>query len=106
MKQEIEEKHLLDNQGNPEGGWSESTGIKIRWQAGPLGRGVNRQKPNGAFVETVLLAVLGRLKFYQVSKFKCEENQLAIVHINAALDLLENRTKDRDKREVEGTNQI
>lgn len=93
-------------QGNPAGGIVTGVGLEIRWQNGPLGRGVVRKEPNGAFVETVLAAAKQRLEFYQAvsdGKFKCPENNVAIGFLNGALEALSLRTKDRVAREVEGT---
>jgi len=77
MKQQIEEKHVSDADGNPAGGRTLGDGIIIEWQDGPLGRGVNRKRPNGAFVEGVIQAALGRLHYYQDSKFSGRHNALA-----------------------------
>lgn len=92
-----------DRGGNPTGGIVEATGLVIHWQDGPLGRGEDRQEPNGAFVETVISAVAHRIAFYQDSKFHCIENAIALGHLNAALNVLNERTRARDDRDVEGT---
>ena len=106
MIQEIVSEHWLDEDGNPAGGVSSAVGLTISWQNGPLGRGENRRPPNGAFVETVTLATIKRLEFYQASKFACAENAEALVHLNLALHILENRTKNREARQVEGTHAL
>jgi len=98
-------KNIIDKQGNPAGGYVSGVGLRIDWQNGPLGQGDNRQKPNGAFVETVIAASIERLKFYQESEFKGEENARAIQFLDQALDVLNERTKSREKRGVEGTHQ-
>jgi hypothetical protein len=106
MKQVISERHEIDAVGNPGGGETTATGIDIRWQNGPLGRGSNRKEPNGAFVEGVIQAAIGRLQFYQTAmdgKFACEENHFALTKLEEALMWLEKRTADREAREVEGT---
>lgn len=103
MKQEITETHLSDKNGNPVGGSTVATGILVQWQDGPLGRGEDRKEPNGAFVEGVIQAAIGRLKFYQASKFACQRNADAIAHLELALEELQAWTKDREVREVEGT---
>jgi len=95
--------NYVDEQGNPAGGIVTGKGLEITWQNGPLGRGENRQEPNGAFVETVIDAVAQRIAFYQNSKFHCIENAIALGHLNAALEVLNERTKARDDRDVEGT---
>ena len=95
-----------DDNGNPAGGWVQGTGLRIDWQNGPLGRDADRKDPNGAFVETVISAVKQRIEWYQTAsngKFKCVENTLAISHLEAALNILNERTKSREDRKVEGT---
>ena len=133
MKQKISERHEIDAVGNPGGGETSAVGISIRWQNGPLGRGkplaeirasdvprglnpedVARKEPNGAFVEGVIQAAIGRLQFYQTTmkvsidgktkqSFACRENAIAITKLEEALMWLEKRTRDREEREVEGT---
>ncbi len=106
MKQQIEEHHFSDDVGRPAGGTTQGMGITITWQDGPLGRGVNRIPPNGAFVEGVIQAALGRIQHYQASQFKCRENALAITHLEEALHWLQARTEDREERQVEGTHGV
>lgn len=103
MRQKIVADHDTDTDGNPTGGLTVGTGINIHWQNGPLGRGVNRKEPNGAFVEGVLEAAIDRIQFYQSSKFSCRENAVALTHMETALLWLQKRTQDRESLEVEGT---
>ncbi len=105
MNQRITQKHAQDSQGNPTGGRTEGVGIQIDWQDGPLGRDPDRKEPNGAFVEGVVAAAIGRLQFFQNSKFSCRENAIALTHLETALLWLGKRTADREAREVEGTHQ-
>jgi hypothetical protein len=106
MSQEIKSYHGKDMDGNPAGGRTRGVGIDIRWQDGPLNRGADRLEPNGAFVEGVIAAALDRLEFYQSSKFKCDLNAKTIICLESALKCCEQRTADREKREVEGTHAI
>ena len=105
MRQYITEEHQTDEHDNPTGGATRGTGIEIRWQDGPLGRGPDRKEPNGAFVEGVIQAAIGRLQFYNDSKFRCRENSLAITKLEEALHWLDSRTRDREVRQVEGLHQ-
>lgn len=105
MKQELSETHNTDANGSPTGGKTTGTGISIEWQNGPLGTGEDRKPPNGAFVEGVLQAALGRLQFYQASKFACSENEAAVEHVKAAINWLQSRTAKRVARGVEGTHE-
>lgn len=99
-------EHWKDENGNPSGGISSAKGITISWQNGPLGRGGNRKEPNGAFVETVIAIASERLEFYQASKFECVENLEAIEFLRKALQVLNRRTINREKRNVEGSHQV
>ena len=103
QKLEIHEK--LDESGIPAGGTVRGIGISITWQDGASGRGGDRVVQNGALVEDVLGACLSRVKFHQTSKMSCPENVLVISAIEQAIQLLQNRTDDREKRLVEGTNE-
>ena len=104
MRQEFtHQTHNVDAEGNPAGGHTGAAGLSIWWQDGPLGRGVDRKEPNGTFVETVIQAAIERLEFYQAGKFACTENGSALEHLARALGVLEERTKDRERRAVEGT---
>lgn len=103
MNQAIEQHHKTDEQGNPTGGHTRGLGIEIQWQEGPLGRGAERKEPNGAFVEGVIQAAIGRVAFFQSSKFNCRENQLALEKLQEALYWLNARTSNREARAVEGT---
>lgn len=107
MLQKIEETHLFEQIGMiPAGGYTTGTGIEIHWQSGPLGRGADRKEPNGAFVEGVIQAAVGRLRFYQSTPFNCRENAQAILKLEEALQWLCWRTADREARGVEGTHAV
>jgi len=98
----------VDDKGNPTGGIVRGVGMAIDWQNGPLGRGADRQEPNGAFVETVIAAAKQRIEFYQSpngvpGRFNCRENAMAITKLDEALMWLNKRTQDREARDVEGT---
>ena len=104
--QPFEAGNFNDTHGRPAGGFVHGTGLEIQWQNGPLGRvGTDeRIEPNGAFVETVLHAVLQRIEYYQTA-FPCEENNAAMVGIKFALGSLEARTSRRVEQNVEGTHE-
>lgn len=103
MKQQAIYQNVSDENGNPAGGRYDSKGIAIEWQNGPLGRGLERREPNGAFVENVIDAAIKRIEYYQASKFACFENEQALRHLQLAAAWLDKRTKDREARNVEGT---
>lgn len=105
MRNTIREEHWLDTNGNPAGGNTFGNGFAIGWQNGPLGRGEERKEPNGAFVEDVIQAAIGRIHFYQQGKFNCQDNAEALIYLHKAVAALQNRTKSREDRLVEGTHQ-
>ncbi len=96
--------NTTDDDGNPTGGRVAGLGFEINWQAGPLREpdGTER-KPNGAFVEDVLEACLQRLQFFASGKFPSRQNSLAITKLEEALFWLDDRTRERQRRGVEGT---
>lgn len=100
------EHHWSNEQGMPTGGVTSGCGFTISWQNGPLGRGEERLEPNGAFVEDVIKAALGRLEYYQRSPFACQENANAVESLKDALRFLEDRTRRREDRQAEGTHQL
>jgi hypothetical protein len=106
MEQPIYSKHVNDAEGNPAGGVTHARGLCIVWQDGPLGRGPEQKEPNGAFVETVIRAVMDRLAYYQGSKFACRENAEAHRDLDRALQVLRSRTSLREARGVEGTCEV
>jgi hypothetical protein len=106
MRGTVIEAHATDESGNPAGGTTDARGFHIDWQNGPLAVDGVRREPNGAFVEDVIAAAIGRIRFYQASKFHCIHNAVALGHLLAAAEVLDERTADRERRGVEGTHQI
>lgn len=78
-------------------GRTEAEGLEIRWQDGPIG-----PRFNGASVEVVIRAAIGRLEWFQSGPMACPENADAIAHLNLALADLDRRTRDRYQRGVMG----
>lgn len=70
----------------------------ILFQNGP----VPQNGANGITVEALLAICEDRLKCFQAGPFACEENQEALLHIQAALGTLNDRTRARIARQVEG----
>ena len=99
----LQQEHWNDAAGNPAGGSTFGNGFAISWQNGPLGRGATRRAPNGAFVEDVIQAVIGRIEFYQASRFSSGDNAEALEHLAKAAEALDRRTRERESRAVEGT---
>lgn len=96
----VREEHRVDENGNPAGGTTDGIGFAIEWQNGPF-MGTDETQ-TGAVVEGVIEAVLGRLEWYQSTKFKCRENALAITKLEEALHWMRHRQMDRKRRGVQG----
>lgn len=103
---QIEQEHRNDDYGNPAGGVTSGVGFVINWQDGPLNMGGERREPTGAFVETIICAVMGRIEYYQNTKFHCVENAVALGALKVALEVLRERTRGREDRGVEGTHEL
>lgn len=74
---------------------------EVRFQNGPI----KEVGVNGLTNEALLEMVLHRLRILNTN-FPCRENSLAITNIEQGLMWLEQRTKDRVKRNVEGLNKV
>lgn len=59
---------------------------------------------NGTTNEEVLSMLIDRMNYLQ-GKFPCRENAIVITKLEESLMWLNKRTSDRQKRNVEGTNQ-
>lgn len=57
---------------------------------------------NGITQEALLAICMDRLRSFQVGKFSCRENALALTKIEEAMHWLHSRTLDRMRRGVEG----
>lgn len=71
----------------------------ILFQNGPL----KEAEPNGVSIEAILAVAADRLRGFQSGQFKNEHNALALMHIENAVRILHERTKERVARGVEGT---
>lgn len=76
--------------------------LRIDFQHGPI----KEVGVNGLTNEVLLAIVKHRLEGFQSGPFACSENQGALESVNNALTILESRTKAREARGVEGTNQV
>lgn len=101
MQQEFESENYTTPTGFPAGGYAEAIGVAVDWQARPLSEEPDGE-PTGAFVETLIAMVIERIEFYQ-DKVPCRENELALIHLDAALAMLNARTMRRTVQGVEGT---
>ena len=101
MRSEIIENHVSDEQGRPAGGTTTGRGFTIEWQNGPLA--VDDVLHERA---VWLAAAIGRIEFYQRSPFACQENDNALANLIRAAWELDQRTKSRQARGVEGTHTV
>lgn len=106
MRTPLYERHERDAEDSPTGGVSVGRGFTIAWQCGPLALDGVRREPNGAFVEDVIAAAIGRLREYQSSRFACQENADALDCLESAAQFLDDRTRRREQRGVEGTHAV
>ena len=82
-------------------------------QTGPLQRSVvlfqngpiKEFGVNGITHEALLAILIDRLRSFQAGPYACAANQYALSHLEAALDNLQARTRERIARNVEGTHQ-
>lgn len=72
---------------------------EIFFQNGPVENG----EPSGITQEVLLALAIDRLQCFQRGPFACRENAIALTHIETAMMWLQQRTRDRIARQVEGT---
>ncbi len=74
--------------------------INIKFQEGPI----KENEINGCQIEDIIDVLVDRLKRFQAGKYSCRENALAITKLEEARMWLNERTRDRIERNVEGYN--
>lgn len=72
----------------------------VKFQNGPI----NEAGVNGVTQEVLLAIVADRLRSFQKGPFACKANACALTHIEEAQHWLQQRTIERMRRGVEGTN--
>jgi hypothetical protein len=83
-----------------EKGQAEETYLKIEFQHGP----VKEHGVNGITEESLLAVVRDRLLHFQIGKFACQHNKVALEYVDAALNTLHQRTATCQREGVEGKN--
>ena len=101
MLQPFESDNYITPEGYPSGGYAKAEGVWVYWQPRPLSEEPTGQ-PTGAFVETLIAIVIERIEHYQ-DLVPCRENELALIHLDAALAMLNARTLRRVVQGVDGT---
>ena len=84
-----------------EGDKPDGYGGKIVFQHGPI----KEVGTNGTTIETLIDVLVNRLEGFQHGPFANEYNADALVALRVAHTRLTDRTRDRQARNVEGTNQ-
>lgn len=74
----------------------------VLFQNGPI----NDVGVNGVTHEALLAIVADRLRSFQAGPYSCKANACALTHIEEAMHWLQQRTIERMRRGVEGTNTI
>ncbi len=74
----------------------------IAFQNGPI----KEKGVNGVMNEDLIAIVIDRLQGFQSGDYKCRENAIAITKLEEALLWLNKRTRDRERRGVEGTSVV
>lgn len=105
---EIRCRNYEDADGNPSGGYAHGPGLCVAFQDGPRGKKHDGTllPANGAFVEDLITAAYQRLAFFEGSKFKHEANHRAMLHLQSAIEALQERAKERAQRGVLGANAL
>lgn len=85
-----------------EHGDASGPGFCVQWQRGPIAERFNGATPEGGII---IRAVISRLEQFQAGPLRCQENSDAISLLNAALNCLDARTRDRYRRGVMGTSE-
>lgn len=76
--------------------------FNIEFQRGPI----KEVGVNGLTNEALLAILIDRMEGFQSSPFACEENAVALAHLEQAMAAFHVRTKAREARGVEGTNVV
>jgi hypothetical protein len=90
----------LDTRKNPSAFSDDPTGrLAIIFQNGT----VPTVGTNGVTHEALLAIIIDRLACFQAGEYACSENAVALEHLRCAQLALQNRTRKRLERGVEGT---
>ena len=81
-------------------GWGGT--VYLDFQNGPIGEA----GPNGLTQEVLIAICIDRLEGFQSGEYACEENGVALRHLESALSVLKRRTEARLARGVEGTMEV
>lgn len=77
--------------------------IVLPFQNGPLGK--DGENINGISIEALIAVCIDRMRGFQTGDFACRTNAIALTKLEESLMWLQNRTRDRVARGVEGTHE-
>jgi hypothetical protein len=85
-------------------GRDDDTICHILFQNGPINEDGNG--PNGIQNEDLLAILIDRMRGFQSGPYACEFNEEALGLLERALQVMQERTRDRLARNVEGTHKV
>lgn len=88
-----------DTHNNPAAFGADYTGLTVIFQNGPI----KEVGVNGVTHEALLAILIDRLRSFQAGPYSNRANAIALTHLEEALMWLQQRTRERIKRGVEGT---
>ena len=74
---------------------------EVHFQNGPI----KEAGVNGVMNEDLIAIVIDRMFGFQSGDYACDDNEMALQSLEAALGFLNHRTKKREDRGVEGTHE-
>lgn len=80
---------------------SKSVKVNIDFQNGPI----KESGVNGVTGEALAAILIDRLEGFQSGPYACKDNEMALLSFKVGLSWLQNRTKERLARGVEGTHE-
>jgi hypothetical protein len=97
----------FNSASNPSDPWTKRHGqpaehSTLLFQNGPI----NEVGVNGVTHEALLAILIDRLECFQAGPFANKYNSVALDYLRGAQDILQQRTKDRMARGVEGTHTV
>ena len=75
---------------------------EVKFQKGPI----KENGINGCSNEDLVAMIQKRIEGFQDSKYRCDENQEGLYHLDMFLKAMRKRTNKREERGVEGTHEI
>lgn len=90
--------------GSYKGGVFTRHSTTILFQNGPIDEDGNGA--NGIQHEALLAILIDRMRGFQTGPYACDDNEEALELLETALETMQNRTRERLARNVEGTHEV